>query len=170
MGPLERGKTPTDEELIPPRAVLFEQQDRLARGADARPGARRLDLHQRDEAVDLRLVHRDLCQDTAETERLLAELRPHPIVAGGGRVAFVENEIEDPEHRRKPGGAFGLARNLEGNARLGERPLGADNALGDGRLRHQERPGDLLGGQAAEQAQRERNALLGGEHRVAGRE
>ena len=54
--------------------------------------------------------------------------------------------------------------------RLGQRPLGAHDALGDGRLRHQERARDLLGRQTAEQAQRERNARLGREHRMAGHE
>ena len=53
---------------------------------------------------------------------------------------------------------------------FGERPLGPDDALGDRRLRHEERPRDLLGRQAAEQAERERDARLGGEHRMAGRE
>ncbi len=40
----------------------------------------------------------------------------------------------------------------------------------DGRLGHEERPRDLLGGQAAEQAQRQRGARLGRKDRVAGDE
>ena len=59
---------------------------------------------------------------------------------------------------------------LEGDARLGEGPLGPDDALGDGRLGDEERARDLLGRQAAEQAQRERDARLGREHRMAGGE
>jgi hypothetical protein len=59
---------------------------------------------------------------------------------------------------------------LEGYALLGEGPLGSDDPLGDGRLRDQERPRDLLGLQAAEQTERERDARLGGQHRMAGRE
>ena len=57
-----------------------------------------------------------------------------------------------------------------GTLRLGEGPLGPDDALGDGRLRDEERARDLLGRQAAEQAERERDARLGGEHRMAGGE
>ena len=53
---------------------------------------------------------------------------------------------------------------------LGQRPLGPDDALGDGRLGDEERARDLLGRQAPEQAQRERDARLGREHRMAGRE
>ena len=139
-------------------------------GPDARPRARRLDLHQRDEAVDLRLLRSELGQDAPEPQRVLAERGPHPVVAGGRRVALVEDEVDDLEHRRQAGGELGSARDLEGDALLGEGPLGPDDALGDGRLRDEERARDLLGRQAAEQAERERDARLGREHRMAGRE
>ena len=139
-------------------------------GPDARARARRLDLHQRDEAVHLRLLRRELGQDAAEAQRVLAERRPHPVVAGGRRVALVEDEVDDLEHRRQPRGELVAARHLERDLRLGQRPLGADDALGDGRLRDEERARDLLGRQAAEQAERERDARLGGEHRMAGGE
>ena len=58
----------------------------------------------------------------------------------------------------------------KGTPALAERPLGADDALGDGRLRGQERAGDLLGGQAAEQPQGEGDPGLRRQHRVAGGE
>ena len=67
-------------------------------------------------------------------------------------------------------GELGPARDLEGDPLLGERPLGPDDALGDGRLRDEERARDLLGRQTTEQAERERDARLGGKHRMAGRE
>src|SRR4029079_8010811 len=60
-----------------------------------------------------------------------------------------------------------LLRHLERDARLGERPLRADDPLRDRRLRDEERAGDLLGRQAAEEAQRERHARLEREDRVA---
>jgi hypothetical protein len=53
LGAFERREIATNEHVIPARAVLIEQQDRLSRGADTRSRAGRLDLHQRDEAVDL---------------------------------------------------------------------------------------------------------------------
>ena len=120
--------------------------------------------------MDLRLLRSELGQDAAETQRVLAERRSHPVVAGGRRVALVEDEVDDLEHRRQPGGALGPAGDLEGDVRLGEGPLGPDDALGDRRLRDEERARDLLGRQAAEQAERERDARLGGEHRMAGGE
>jgi hypothetical protein len=69
LGTLQHRETTTDEELIPARAVLIEEQDGLPGRAD--PGARagRLDLHQRDEAVHLRLPRSELGQDTTQTQR-----------------------------------------------------------------------------------------------------
>ena len=139
-------------------------------GPDPRARARGLDLHQRDEAVDLGLPRRQLGQDAAEAQRVLAQRRPHPVVAGGGRVALVEDQVDDLEHRGQAGRELVAARNLEGHPRLGQRPLGPHDPLGHGRLRDQERARDLLGRQPAEQPQGERDARLGGQHRVAGGE
>jgi hypothetical protein len=50
---------------------------------------------------------------------------------------------------------------------VGQCPLGADDALRDRGLGDQERPGYLVRGQAADQAQGQRGARLGGQHRVA---
>ena len=54
--------------------------------------------------------------------------------------------------------------------RLGEGPPGPDDALGDRRLRDEERTRDLPGRQASEQAERERDTRLGREDRMAGDE
>jgi hypothetical protein len=51
-----------------------------------------------------------------------------------------------------------------------QRPLGADDALLDGRLGHEEGACDLIARQPAEQAQRERRSRLGGKDRVTGDE
>src|SRR2546425_2439685 len=62
----QRGETATDEQLIPARPVLIGQQDGLAPRPDARAQARRLDLEQRHEAVDFRLLGNELGQNPAE--------------------------------------------------------------------------------------------------------
>src|SRR6185503_16042655 len=53
LGAREGGEAALDEEAIPAAAILLEQEDRLARRADARRRARGLDLEQRCQAVDL---------------------------------------------------------------------------------------------------------------------
>ena len=69
-----------------------------ARRAGACPQPGSLKLHQRDETMNLRFLRREFGQHPSEPLRLVAEARPHPGVAGGRRVAFVEDEIDDFEH------------------------------------------------------------------------
>ena len=95
---------------------------------------------------------------------------PHPVVAARRRVAFVEDEVDDLEHRRQPRGQLGAARHLERHARLGQRPLGAHDPLRDRRLGDEEGARDLVGREAAEQPQRQRHARLGREHGMTGDE
>ena len=168
---LGESREPTsDEDAVPERPVLVEQQHRLPVGARASPGSRRLDLHQRHEAVHLRLRGRDTGEDSPEPQRVLAERGAHPVAAGRGGVSLVEYEVNDLEHRRQARRELVPARQLERHLRVGERLLRAHDALRDGWLRHQEGAGDLLGGEPSEQAQRERNARLRREHGVAGGE
>ena len=111
------------------------------------PGARArgLDLHQRHEAVHLRLVGREPREDAAEPKRLLEQRGPHPVVARRRGVALVEDEVDHLEHRGQPRAQLVARRQLEGHPRRGERALRAHDALRDRRLRHQERARDLVG-------------------------
>ena len=79
----ERREATSDEKLVPVCAVLIEEQDGLSRRAHTRPGTRRLDFHERDKTVDLRLLRCELGQDAPESQRLFAERRPHPVLTGG---------------------------------------------------------------------------------------
>ena len=120
--------------------------------------------------MDLRFRWGELRQDASETQRVFAERRPDPIVAGGRRVAFVEDQIDDAQDRRQTGGAILSAGDLEGNVFLGERALRPDDPLRDRRLRHQKRARDLFGGQPTEQTKGERDARINRQDRMAGRE
>src|SRR5947207_2042293 len=62
------GEAATDMERIPAAAVLIEQEDDLSGRSDSRARPRRLNLHQRDEAVNLGLVWRESGQDSAKTK------------------------------------------------------------------------------------------------------
>src|SRR5438552_2418405 len=129
-----------------------------------------MDLQQGYEAVDLGLRGNELGQNPAQPQRVLAQRRAHPLVAGGRGVALVEDEIDDLEHGRQARGELRPARDVERDARLAQGPLGPDDALRDGRLRHEERPRDLVGREPSQQPQRERHARLGREHWMAGDE
>src|SRR5213080_1796392 len=95
----ERREPATDEELVPLPAVLIEKEDGLAGRSHARLRARRLDLHEGNEAMGLRLAREQIRDEAAEAERIQAKGRPHPVVAGGRRVTLVEDEIDHLEHR-----------------------------------------------------------------------
>src|SRR5206468_555518 len=88
LGTLERGQTATDEDMVPARAILIENQDRLSCGTDSSTGSRSLNLHERDEAMNFRLVRNKSRENSAEAERVFAERRAHPVFTGGGGVAF----------------------------------------------------------------------------------
>jgi hypothetical protein len=166
----ERGESPPDEELIPTGAVLIQQEHRLARGSHTGAEPRGLDLHQRHQAVHFRLPRREPRQDSPQTQRLFTERRPHPVVAGGGGIAFVEDQVDDLQHRRQPRRQLVASRHLERHPRLGEGPLGAHDALRQRRLRDEEGARDLLGGEPSEEPERERHAGFSRQHRVAGDE
>ena len=117
--------------------------------------------------MDLGLARRQLGEHAPEPQRLVAQVRARPVVAGGRRVALVEDEVDDLEHRGEARRELVAAGHLERHVRFRERALGAHDALRDGRLRDEEGARDLGRGEAAEQPQRERDPRLGGEHRVA---
>src|SRR5712692_8821981 len=129
-----------------------------------------MDLHQRHEPVNLRVFGNELGEDTTKPKSVLAELWSHPVVAPGGGVALVEDEVDDLQHGGEADREVVAPRNLEGHARLAEGPLRPDDALGDGGLRHEEGPCDLAGGKTAQQVQRERYARVRREDRMAGDE
>ena len=116
-----------------------------------------LDLHQRDQAEDLGLVGHEPGEDPAEAQGILAELRSNPVGAGGRGIALVEHEVDHLEDRGEASVEVRALGNLERHPGLGQRSLRPDDPLGDRRLGDQERPGDLVGPQAAEEPQRERD-------------
>ena len=99
--------------------------------------------------MDLRLGRDELGEDAAQTESFIAQLRPDPVLAGRGRIALVEDQVDHLEHRAEARHANGSSRDLEPDARFGEGSLRPDDALGDGRDRDEKGPSYLLGRQAA---------------------
>src|SRR5215472_4074032 len=76
-------------------------------------------------------VSPELGQHAAQAEGFVAEARPGPVIAGGRGVALVEDQVDDLEHRREPGGALAGRRDLERNLVAGQGLLGADDPLGE---------------------------------------
>jgi hypothetical protein len=119
--------------------------------------------HQREQAVDLRLVGHQLGQRASEPDRLRGEL---PAAA----VALVEDQVHDREHRREAVGQQVRRRDAERDPGVADLALRAYEPLGHRRLGHEERARDLLRGQPAERAQRQRDLCVERERRMAARE
>ena len=109
-------------------------------------------------------------QQAAQAQRLVNHGRAHQVITQRGRIAFVEDEVDHFQHTCQAGlqriGARHFKRQLGG----GQRALGAHNALRHGGLGHEEGAGNLIGAQAAQQLERERDPRIQRQHRVASRE
>jgi len=110
--------------------------------------------------VHLGLSRHQPRQYAAQAQRLLAQRRAHPVLAGGRGVALVEDEVHHLEHGGQALAQIGGAGQLEGHARFGQRALGAHDALGHGGLGHEEGTRDLVRLQPAEHAQRQGHPRL----------
>jgi hypothetical protein len=147
---------------VPELAVLVVQQDQLA-VAKTRLAPRVVQQHHRQETVDLGLVRQQLSEGARQPDRFCREL-----VAAA--VPLVEDEIDDGQD-----GVDTLLQQLGG--RHAERDaggldlaLGPDEPLGHRALRDQKGACDLIRGESAERAQRERDLRLDVERRMATRE
>ncbi len=119
-----------------------------------RAARRRLDQdHQRQQAHDLGLVRHELGQQPAQADGLGAEVAPVQPVARAGRGALVEDEVHDGQDGADPVREIGLVGQAVGDPGVADLPLGPDQTLGHGGLRHQEGPPDLRGGEPAQESQ-----------------
>src|SRR6266566_3206653 len=128
-----------------------------------------------DKALSTRVSPSSICsrfqkefdQEPPQPNRFGGKILPKDRVARRGRVTFIENEIKDVQHRVEPVGKFGSRRDLVRDLRVADFPLGANDALRQGWRGNQESARDLLGLQAASFSQREGDACVGREGRVA---
>ena len=128
---------------VPARAVLVGQRDVAPVAADAGVAARVVDEHERQQAGGLGVVGHQLGEQAPEADRLRAQLGAHQAVAGAGRVALVEDEVDDGEDAGEAIGDLGVVGDAVGDPRRRDLALGAHQALGHRRLGHEEGARDL---------------------------
>ena len=156
-----------DERPAPAAPVLLRQGEQLSLGADARVQARGGQEHQREQTQDLRLLGEELDQEAPEPDGLFAEVDADQAIPRGRGVAFIEDQVDDGEHASEPLSELAQLGHAVGDARLADLRFGADQALSQRGLWHQERAGDFVGFEAAEEAQGQRHPGGQGEGRVA---
>src|SRR5215470_9288533 len=77
----ERGHSSVNLRVVPQRAILIRQQDRLTVASTASHSARRIEFHESQKRVHFRLVRKKLRQHASEPQRLVAECSPHPLLS-----------------------------------------------------------------------------------------
>ena len=134
---------------------------------DARVAAGVVQQHQREQAQHLGVVGHQPAQQPAEADRLAAQLAAHQPVALAGRVALVEDQVDDAQHAAQAVGQLLVGGHAVGDVRVGDLALRAHEPLAHRRLGDEERARDLARRQAAQRAQRERHARRQIQRRMA---
>ncbi len=163
---LEHGEGLVDLGPVPPAPVLVLQGDQVAGGVHPGQPPGVLQQHQREQAARLALFGHQLGQRPGQPDGLQAQALPDQVLPGAGRVPLVEQQVQHGQHA---GGALRQQvrwGHLVRDARVADLVLGPDQPLGHGRLRDQERPGDLRGGQPGQRAQGERDPGIQRQRRV----
>ena len=156
-----------DRRLVPARAVLVLEQDEppaASTRASRRESCRRISASSASASGSSGISAHST---RAEPDRLGAQLAADQRVARGRRVALGEHQVQRREHRRAAAGQVLRARELEADAGVAQLALGALEPLRHRVLGHEERPRHLTGGDAAERPQRQRDAGLRRQRRVA---
>ena len=125
--------------------------------------------HQREQPGDLAVVGQLPSHLADDADGLVGELDPKRVRAAGRDVALVEHQVQHLQHGAEPLCLFGLGH-AEAGPGGGDLLFRAADALGHGRLGHEERAGDLRGAQPTDGPQRQRHLRWWGQRGVAAQE
>ena len=159
-------RTPFGDQCgIPARPILVVQQNQFsARRAPRRP-PRLMQQHQRQQAHDLRL-RQQLHQQPTQPNRFAGQVFARQLSAHRRRIAFVEHQINHPQHAVEALGQFAQAGDLIRDFGVTNLGLGAHDALGNRRRCREKRAGDFLGAQVADFTQGQRHLRIRRQRRV----
>ena len=129
-----------------------------------------MEPHEGEEAEDLRLVGHEARDQRGEPLGVAGQLAALGDLPGRREVALVEDQVEDAEHLAQPCRQLGGIGHAIGDPRVADLPLGADEALRDRRLGHEEGARHGRGLEPADRPQGERDLRLAAQRRVAARE
>ena len=152
---------------IPQTAILLLQGDELALLCGTRGASRIVQEEQGQESPSLRILGDQVVQQARQANGFGAQIVAHQLGAGSGRVALIEDQVEDSQDGVQPFGPEARRRDLVGDARNLDLALGAHQALRHGGFAQQEGLGDLAGGQTAEGVERQSDPRILCDGRVA---
>jgi hypothetical protein len=116
--------------------------------------------HQRQQSQVFRLAGQKLAKRAPQPNRLRAKIATNQVFASRGRVAFIEDQVDDRLHRLQPLMQQIRRGNFIRNVRVANLLLRANQALRQRRLGRQKRPCDFRSCQSAERPQRQRHLRL----------
>ncbi len=126
-----------------------------------------VEQHECQQPGGLRLVGEQRDHGPCQPDRLGTQLAPDQGIARRRRVALVVDEVEDLEDAVEALGEQVERRHAVGDAGIVDLALGPDEPLGECRLRDEEGAGDLRCGEAAQGPERERDATVHRQGRMA---
>ena len=153
--------------MIPQPAVLVREQHERAVGRRTRRATRLDEQHEREQPRRLGLVGHELDEQSAEPDRLAAEILANEPIAAARRVAFVEDEVDDGQHRAESCRQLRRLGHTVRDARVADLPLRTNEPLRHRRLGDEEGARDLGRRQSADQSQCERDLDARRERRMA---
>ena len=68
--------------------------------------------------MNFRFVRHELGQDFAKAKRIFTQGRTHPFIAGGCRIPFIEDQVDDFEHTGQSFNTIGSQRDFKGDMRF----------------------------------------------------
>ena len=101
--------------------------------------------HQCAQTQHLRLLGDETGNGIDQSEGVVAQRGPEDIVTGRGRVALVEDQIDDSQHRFETVRQFVLFGDAIGDTGVSDLFLGPDDSLRDRRFPGEESPCNLGG-------------------------
>ena len=126
--------------------------------------------HQGEQSDGFGFVGHQLDEGSPEPDGLGRQIGSRQALSRGGGVTFGVDEVDGGQDRVEPVRELRSAGYAVGGVIVVQFALGPDDPLRHRRLRHQERPGDLVGLEAGEEPQDESDLGVGGEGGVGAQE
>ena len=177
-GPTRRAGRTAPMSAVPSAIAAWSQRDRSwsssrtrsPAGSDPRIAPCVVEQHECQQPGRLGLIGEQRDHGPCQPDRLGAQLPADQGIAGRRRVALVVDEVQDLEDAVEALRQQVERRHAVGDAGVADLALGPDEPLGERRLRDQEGPRDLRCREAAERPERQGDATVHRQRRMAARE
>ena len=146
-----------DRLAVPETPVLLRHDDERSIGSAPRSMASVREDHECEQPGHLTVSGKRSGKDPGKSNRFFGKIRPLQVDPSGARIAFVEDQIQHPQHRVETGRQLLRGRHGEADAAVLDRLLRAADSPGHALFGYQEGVGDLRIRQATDSTQGQRD-------------